>query len=77
VAGSKAQESEEPPQVPAVGLVQGLKDDLASKEAAALEATPDGMEFAGWIIDGWLTSYPLHDPKARPVYAFTKVDHGD
>lgn len=54
------------------GVVQSIKDLLTEKEVTALEATPDGMEFIGWELDGWLASYTLIDVKARPVYAFPR-----
>lgn len=60
--------SEETPK----GTVQSIKDLLTEKEVSALEATPDGMEFIGWELDGWLASYTLIDDKARPVYAFPR-----
>lgn len=56
-----------------VGYVQNTKDVLAAKEAAATEATPEGMEFVGWYLDGWLVTYPLLDANARPVYAFPTI----
>lgn len=53
-----------------IGPVQNTKNTLMAKEKAANNATPEGMEFVGWCLDGWLTTYPLLDSKARPVYAF-------
>lgn len=56
------------------GTVETIKETLANKEAAAREATPDGMEFIGWVLEGWLANYTLLDPAARPVYAFPIED---
>lgn len=57
---------------PAKGTVQSIKDLLADKEISAQEATPDGMEFIGWELNGWLAPYTLIDDNARPVYAFPR-----
>lgn len=54
---------------PTPGPVQETKDILAEKELDANLGTPEGMEFIGWVLDGWLTSYPLLNDLARPVYA--------
>jgi hypothetical protein len=28
------------------------------------------MELLGWVLDGWLSAFPLLDKKSRPVYAY-------
>lgn len=53
-----------------IGPVQTFKDAMAARELAANKATPEGMDFLGWVLDGWISSYPLLEDKARPVYAF-------
>lgn len=53
-----------------VGPVQAVKDVIADKEATAHENTPEGMEFVGWLLDGWVAPYPLISANARPVYAY-------
>lgn len=50
--------------------VQGIKEELVRKQAAAEAATPEGMQFVGWALDGWVTTFPLLDSNAGPVYAF-------
>lgn len=52
--------------------VQSIKELLAEKEISAREDTPEGMEFLGWVLDGWLATYPLMDGNSRPVYAFPR-----
>ncbi len=54
--------------------VQGIKDYLAAKEVNDKEATPEGMEFLGWVLDGFLLNYPPISGLARPVYAFIELD---
>lgn len=58
------------------GSIQSTKDYLAQKQKAAEVATPEGMELAGWALDGWLVQYTLIDTNARPVYAFIRMDNG-
>lgn len=57
---------------PSKGPVVTIKETLAEKEISARESTPEGMEFLGWVLDGWLATYPLMDGNARPVYAFPR-----
>ena len=57
---------------PPKGTVQTIKDLLAEKEISAREATPEGLEFIGWELNGWLATYTLIDDNARPVYAFPR-----
>lgn len=56
------------------GSIQSTKDILASKQAAAEANTPEGMELAGWALDGWLVQYTLLDGNAYPVYAFPRKE---
>lgn len=58
---------------PAKTGVETIKQTLAEKEVSARENTPEGLEFLGWVLDGWLVAYPLMDDNARPVYAFPRV----
>lgn len=57
---------------PAKGTVQSLKDVLAEKETSAHEQTPEGMVFVGWLLNGWVATYPLIDDSAYPVYSFPR-----
>lgn len=57
---------------PAKGSVDTIKQTLEEKEVSSREATPEGLEFLGWVLDGWLVQYPLLDDNARPVYAFPR-----
>lgn len=50
--------------------VQRIKDFLEAKETKAQQETPEGMEFMGWALDGFLVNYPPMSQLARPVYAF-------
>lgn len=55
--------------LPAPGPVQSIKETLAQRETDANASTPDGMKLIGWMLDGWVSTYPLYDGNARPVYA--------
>lgn len=53
-----------------IGQVETTKQILARKQQEADDGIPDGMELAGWELNGWVAVYPLLDENARPVYAY-------
>lgn len=63
------QEEEEIPK----GYVASTSEILASKQADAEGSIPEGMELAGWMLDGWVSAYPLLSDSAVPVYRFTPL----
>jgi hypothetical protein len=50
--------------------VEDIKGYLENKETKAKESAPEGMEFQGWILDGWLVTYPPRSDLALPIYSF-------
>lgn len=43
---------------------------LEEKRQAAVNKTPPGMCFIGWILNGYLTFEPPTSVKAMAIYAF-------